>query len=333
MRRGAGRPRPCSRRSAGASARATARSSSQASTSAASVTAPRATRSRGSSARRRRLPGSSACGSRRSRSTTSTTELVAALPETPTVSPHLHVPLQSGDDGVLARDGPPVHGVAVRAALAPLAGLNLTTDVIVGFPAEDEAAFERTLALVERLGMTKVHVFPYSPRPGTRTADDDRVAPAGQARAGRTAARALGRALPPPLAGAGRERPTGCSSTGPGRGYADDYTPWLVDGAVGALRRRARAVASRRRGCSPLPPEPTASSAGSSGRRPRPRRGRLRRDPRHRAEGADAPARPARAPRRHVPGGRRASRTRRRSACSSFVAETARDARASRTTA
>jgi threonylcarbamoyladenosine tRNA methylthiotransferase MtaB len=61
--------------------------------------------------------------------------------------------------------------------LAPLAGLNLTTDVIVGFPAEDDAAFERTLVLVERLGMTKVHVFPYSPRPGTRTADADTVRP------------------------------------------------------------------------------------------------------------------------------------------------------------
>ena len=62
--------------------------------------------------------------------------------------------------------------------LAPLAHLNLTTDVIVGFPAEDEAAFARTLELVERLGISKVHVFPYSPRPGTRTAAaDDRSRP------------------------------------------------------------------------------------------------------------------------------------------------------------
>ena len=57
-------------------------------------------------------------------------------------------------------------------------GLNLTGDVIVGFPAEDGAAFARTLAAVEELGFSRLHVFPYSPRPGTRTADADPVPPA-----------------------------------------------------------------------------------------------------------------------------------------------------------
>ena len=61
--------------------------------------------------------------------------------------------------------------------LEPLADFNLTADVIVGFPAEDEAAFERTLDTVRAAGLTKLHVFPYSPRPGTKTADDDRVPP------------------------------------------------------------------------------------------------------------------------------------------------------------
>ena len=62
--------------------------------------------------------------------------------------------------------------------LEPLADeFNLTSDVIVGFPAEDDAAFERTLETVERAGLTKVHVFPYSPRPGTVTAADDPVPP------------------------------------------------------------------------------------------------------------------------------------------------------------
>jgi threonylcarbamoyladenosine tRNA methylthiotransferase MtaB len=45
--------------------------------------------------------------------------------------------------------------------------VNLTTDVIVGYPTEDEAAFERTLALVREVGITKVHTFSFSPRPGT----------------------------------------------------------------------------------------------------------------------------------------------------------------------
>ena len=57
-----------------------------------------------------------------------------------------------------------------RRRLAPLADFNLTTDVIVGFPGEDEPAFAATLSTVAAVGFTKVHVFPYSPRPGTRTA-------------------------------------------------------------------------------------------------------------------------------------------------------------------
>src|SRR5215216_2155148 len=97
--------------------------------------------------------------------------LVAALRETPTLSKHLHVPLQSGDDRVL-RAMRRRYGVATYLRrLEPLAGeFNLTSDVIVGFPAEDERAFEETLRTVERAALTKVHVFPYSPRPGTVTA-------------------------------------------------------------------------------------------------------------------------------------------------------------------
>src|SRR4029450_4073306 len=65
-------------------------------------------------------------------------ELVAALLETPAVSPHLHVPLQSGDDGVLRAMGRRYTVAQFERRLAPLAALNLTSDVIVGFPAEDD---------------------------------------------------------------------------------------------------------------------------------------------------------------------------------------------------
>jgi threonylcarbamoyladenosine tRNA methylthiotransferase MtaB len=97
--------------------------------------------------------------------------LVDALVREPKVCPHLHVPLQSGDDEVLAAMGR--HYTAaeylghVRALRAAVPEVNLTTDVIVGFPTEDADAFERTLSAVVEAGITRVHTFSYSPRPGT----------------------------------------------------------------------------------------------------------------------------------------------------------------------
>jgi threonylcarbamoyladenosine tRNA methylthiotransferase MtaB len=158
--------------------------------------------------------------------------LVAALRETPTVARHLHVPLQSGDDGVLRSMRRRYTVEAFLRRLAPLADFNLTSDVIVGFPAEDDAAFARTLDTVERAGLTKVHVFPYSPRPGTVTERDDPVAPAvKKARAERL--RALSHELC--VARWRRKSDDVVLVDRPGRGYGDDYTPWLVDAPVGSL--------------------------------------------------------------------------------------------------
>jgi len=169
-----------------------------------------------------------------------TDDLVAALTETPAVSPHLHVPVQSGDDGVLRAMGRRYTAAQFERRLEPLRSLNLTTDVIVGFPAEDDAAFERTCALVERLGITRVHVFPYSPRPGTRTADADTVPPEVK----RERSRRL-RALSDDLSRRRWEARVGTTDRvlvdRPRRGYADDYTPWLVEAELGAFVT-ARAV-------------------------------------------------------------------------------------------
>jgi threonylcarbamoyladenosine tRNA methylthiotransferase MtaB len=100
--------------------------------------------------------------------------VLEAMAASPVAAPHLHVPLQSGDPGVLAamRRSYTVERflAACSAAREALPGLNLTTDAIVGFPGEDETAFGRTLAVVEEAGISKVHVFPYSPRPGTAAA-------------------------------------------------------------------------------------------------------------------------------------------------------------------
>jgi threonylcarbamoyladenosine tRNA methylthiotransferase MtaB len=169
-----------------------------------------------------------------------TADLVAALRGTPAVSAHLHVPLQSGDDGVLRAMGRRYTADQYLAKLDPLRDFNLTSDVIVGFPGEDGTAFEATLDVVERAGLTKVHVFPYSPRPGTPTATEDSVpAPVKRERSRRL------RRLSDELC---RRRWSGRVGgidrvlvDRPGRGYADDYTPWLLDAPLGQLVS-ARAV-------------------------------------------------------------------------------------------
>jgi threonylcarbamoyladenosine tRNA methylthiotransferase MtaB len=108
--------------------------------------------------------------------------LLEALACEPKVCPHLHVPMQSGDDGVLASmgrnytSGEYLEHIARLRRAAP--HVNVTTDVIVGYPTEDEAAFARTLELVDAAGITRVHAFSYSPRPGTVAERlGDRVAP------------------------------------------------------------------------------------------------------------------------------------------------------------
>jgi threonylcarbamoyladenosine tRNA methylthiotransferase MtaB len=108
--------------------------------------------------------------------------LLRALSEEPKVCPHLHVPMQSGDDDVLRAMGR--HYTVdeylghVRALRAAVPHVNVTTDVIVGFPTESEEAFERTLEAIDAAGITRVHAFSYSPRPGTAAAElGDRVGP------------------------------------------------------------------------------------------------------------------------------------------------------------
>jgi threonylcarbamoyladenosine tRNA methylthiotransferase MtaB len=168
-------------------------------------------------------------------------DLVAALRESPTVARHLHVPLQSGDEAILRAMGRRYSVSTFLRRLEPLAEFNLTTDAIVGFPGEDEPAFANTLATVATAGITKIHVFPYSPRPGTVTAGEDTVPPAvKKERSARL------RAASDAACRARWHTKIGGLDTvlvdRPGRGYGDDYSPWLLDAPLGALVR-ARAVA------------------------------------------------------------------------------------------
>jgi threonylcarbamoyladenosine tRNA methylthiotransferase MtaB len=114
--------------------------------------------------------------------------------------------------------------------------------VIVGFPAEDERAFENTLRVVEQAAATKVHVFRYSPRPGTATAAADTV-PKHVKKERSARLRGLSREA---CLRRWREK-VGTEDVvlvdRPGRGYGDDYSPWLVHAPVGELVRvRGRAV-------------------------------------------------------------------------------------------
>ncbi|MBV8562542.1 MAG: MiaB/RimO family radical SAM methylthiotransferase [Actinobacteria bacterium] len=172
--------------------------------------------------------------------------LVAALRDTPTVSRHLHVPLQSGDDGVLRAMGRRYSVATYLRRLAPLQDeFNLTSDVIVGFPAEDEAAFESTLRTARDAGLTKIHVFPYSPRPGTVTAADDPVSPqVKKERGARLRAASHEACLTRWRTKVGRDDTVLVDR--PGRGYGDDYSPWLVPEAapVGGLVRVRGAAAT-----------------------------------------------------------------------------------------
>ena len=163
-------------------------------------------------------------------------ELMAALRETPPLARHLHVPLQSGDDGVLRAMARRYTSATYLRRLEGLDDFNLTTDVIVGFPGEDDFAFRRTVRVLETAGITKVHVFPYSPRPGTRTAAEDTVAPATKKeRSARL------RALSQQACAARWRSKLGNEDVvlvdRPGRGYGDDYSPWLVDAPIGELIR------------------------------------------------------------------------------------------------
>ena len=169
-------------------------------------------------------------------------ELVAALRETPNVARHLHVPLQSGDDRILRAMGRRYDSATFLRRVATLADFNLTTDVIVGFPGEDEEAFGRTLDVVAEAGITKVHAFPYSPRPGTETAAADPVSrEVKRERSERLREQSRLASLERWHAKVGRDDVVLVDR--PGRGYGDDYSPWLVRGEVGELVPvRGRAV-------------------------------------------------------------------------------------------
>jgi tRNA-2-methylthio-N6-dimethylallyladenosine synthase len=101
-------------------------------------------------------------------------EVISAMAETPAVCNHLHLPLQSGSDTILAamRRGYTAARYLDRlaAARSGVPDLAVTTDLIVGFPGETEDDFERTLEVAAEAQFDSAYTFVFSPRPGTRAA-------------------------------------------------------------------------------------------------------------------------------------------------------------------
>lgn len=104
--------------------------------------------------------------------TTSEREIIGHMAASTKLCHFMHLPLQSGDDRILAAMGRRYTATdfrrTVEKAVAAMPHVGLGTDLIVGFPGEDERAFSNTVSLVRDLPFSNLHVFPYSKRPGTR---------------------------------------------------------------------------------------------------------------------------------------------------------------------
>jgi threonylcarbamoyladenosine tRNA methylthiotransferase MtaB len=106
--------------------------------------------------------------------TTVSDELLTRISSSSKLCPYLHIPLQSGDDGILSSMHRPYvvreFLSLIDRAVTRIPSLGLGTDLMVGFPGESEAAFCRTVELAHRLPFSYFHVFTYSKRPGTAAA-------------------------------------------------------------------------------------------------------------------------------------------------------------------
>lgn len=178
-------------------------------------------------------------------------DLIALMAESGRLCRHLHLALQSGDDGILramARSYRARHfRETVRSAAEAVPGIAIGADVIVGFPGETEEAFENTVALITELPVAYLHVFTYSRRAGTvAAAMPDQVSPEAKARRNAVLralgeekslafrGRAAGEVLPAVVL-AGRDRVTGRLTA-----LTDNYMPVLVEGEDGLQGKAVR---------------------------------------------------------------------------------------------
>lgn len=166
------------------------------------------------------------------------------------VCPYLHAPLQSGSDAVLRRMGRHWYTAAtyareVRRLVDGREAFGLGADLVTGFPGETDADHALTVSLVRELPFTHLHVFPYSPRPGTAALRLPAPVPTPIARARAAELRALG----DEKAAAYRARRIGRTATvavisgaTPREGLTEDYLPVVIAGAMPARGTLVRAT-------------------------------------------------------------------------------------------
>jgi threonylcarbamoyladenosine tRNA methylthiotransferase MtaB len=113
-----------------------------------------------------------------------TADLINLLKSTQKICPHIHLSIQSGDDGILKAMGRKYTRDDVLAVTSRLVevipDITIGADFIAGFPGESPSAFENTCRLIKAGSLHHLHVFPYSDRPGTRAAAIDRKIPPGE---------------------------------------------------------------------------------------------------------------------------------------------------------
>jgi threonylcarbamoyladenosine tRNA methylthiotransferase MtaB len=157
----------------------------------------------------------------------------------------LHLPLQSGDAATLQRMGrrytPAAYLEVVQTALRRLPGVGLGTDLLVGFPGETEAAFAATRQVVASLPFSKLHVFPYSERPGTPAAALTEVVPSAVRKARARELTRLGEVQRQAFARQWVGRPVtvlleGVDAAGVGQGWSGEYLACRVAGVAAAAR-------------------------------------------------------------------------------------------------
>jgi threonylcarbamoyladenosine tRNA methylthiotransferase MtaB len=100
-----------------------------------------------------------------------TQDIIELVTKTQNFCDHFHIPLQSGDDRILERMHRPYTSSFFRDLIVKIKDqvpdAAIGVDTLIGFPGETEKAFENTYSLIEKLPVTYLHVFPFSPRPGT----------------------------------------------------------------------------------------------------------------------------------------------------------------------